>query len=303
MRRSIHHLLFALILAGCGADGDADAGLTSDGGAGDGGDRDAAAVDAGPADMDAGGTDAGASDIDAGDVDAGDVDAGGTDAGDTDAGGMDAGGTDAGGMDAGFDAALPDAGYDASLPDAGYDANVRDAGPPPGATCLSGGTGTHVLRFRWAGSLGDPVAYVVYEANTLPDTTRWHVSAASRSIGYRPVFADPFLGEGGLDLSGTVFIDVELSTSGLSRVRNATLAIYGRSFNTTTSGSFEWMSFSGSGASPYAGVSNAAPYAWYGASATSALPAGDSGTLLRIEAGPPSNALVVNRVEICFDAD
>ena len=116
------------------------------------------------------------------------------------------------------------------------------------------------------------------------------------------MWRDPFLGEGGLELSGTVFIDVELSTAGLPPVRGATLAIYGRSFNTTTSGSFSWMSFSGAGASPYAGVSNAAPYRWYLADATSALPAGDGSTLLRIEAGPPSNALVVNRVELCFDA-
>jgi len=116
------------------------------------------------------------------------------------------------------------------------------------------------------------------------------------------VFRDPFLGEGGLDLSGSTFIDVELSTAGLRPVRNATLAVYGRSYNTTTSGSFTWMSFSGSGASPYGGVSNSAPYRWYTADATTALPAGDSGTLLRIQAGPPSGSLIVSRVEICFDA-
>jgi hypothetical protein len=271
MRRIALPPLFVLLVA-CGPREGADAGPRSDAAAGDASMDASARIDAG-ADTDAGaGIDAGA---------------------DTDAGaGIDAGaGTDAG----------ADAGLDASLPDAGFDASLSDAGPPSGG-CISGATGTHVLRFRWTGTTSGSTAYVVYEANTLPDTTRWRVGAYSSSIGYRPVFSDPFLGEGGLDLSGTVFIDVELSTDGLSAVRNATLAIYGRSFNTTASGSFEWQTFSGTGASPYGGVSNVAPYAWYGADATAALPAGDSGTLLRIRPGPPSDALIVARVEICFDA-
>jgi hypothetical protein len=181
------------------------------------------------------------------------------------------------------------------------DTGAVDTGTPTGG-CVSGATGTHVLRFRWRGSTSGSTAWVDYEANTLPDTSRWHVSAASASIGYTPVFRDPFLGEGGLELSGTVFIDVELSTDGLSSISNATIAIYGRSFNTTTSGSFTWQTFSGMAASPYGGVSNSAPYEWYLADATPELPAGDDGTLLRIRAGPPSNALIVNRVEVCFDA-
>ncbi len=218
----------------------------------------------------------------------------------TDGGAGDAAPRDAAPRDAALrDAALRDAGSDAGS-DAGFDAG-SDAGPPRGG-CISGASGTHVVRFRWAGTTSGSRAYVRYEANTLPDTSRWRVSAASRSIGYTPVFRDPFLGEGGLDLSGTVFIDVELSTAMLSRVSNATIAIYGRSYNTTTSGSFAWRTFSGTGASPRGGVSNVAPYRWYGANATAALPAGDGGTLLRITAGGPSNALIVNRVEICFDA-
>ncbi len=178
-----------------------------------------------------------------------------------------------------------------------------DAGPPNGG-CISGGSGTHVARFRWEGSGPGSTAYVVYEANTLPDRSRWRAGAYSRGgIGtYRPTFTDTFLGEGGLELSGTTFIDVELSTASLAHVSNATIAIYGRSFATTSSGSFSWMTFDGSGASPYGGVSNSAPYEWSPADATAALPAGNGGVLLRIEAGPPSNSLVVRRVEICFDA-
>ncbi len=80
-----------------------------------------------------------------------------------------------------------------------------------------------------------------------------------------------------------------------------TIAVYGRSFNTTASGSFTWQTFSGTGASPSGSVHNSAPYQWYRADATAALPSGDSGILMRLKAGLPSSSLVVNSVEICFD--
>lgn len=227
--------------------------------------------------------------------------------------------------DAALDVApdLPDAARDASLdvapdrPDARADASpdardaaadaspdVREAGVdvPPTGGCVSGAVGTHVARFRWTGTTSGSRASVSYEANTLPDRARWRVTAASRSIGYTPVFGDPFLGEGGLELSGTVFIDVELSTAGLGAISNVTLAVYGRSYNTTASGSFAWRTFSGSGATPSGFVSNVAPYRWYRADATASFVPGDSGVLLRITPGPPSGALVVSRVEVCFDA-
>jgi hypothetical protein len=198
---------------------------------------------------------------------------------------------------------------DASAFDASADSGSPDAGPSmtfdagrPGGGCISGASGTHVVRFRWEGTRSGERATVDYEENTLPDTARWRVSAAAMSFDYVPTFADPFLGEGGLDLEGTAFIDVELSTGGLAAVESATLAIYGRSFHTTSSGSFSWQSFSDTGETPSGFVSNVAPYRWYLADATTALPAGDDGTLLRIRAGPPSGALIVNRVEICFDA-
>ncbi|MBI5515303.1 MAG: hypothetical protein HY909_16110 [Deltaproteobacteria bacterium] len=176
-----------------------------------------------------------------------------------------------------------------------------DTAPPTGG-CVSGVTGTHALRFRWTGSGSGSRATVSYELNTLPDRARWRVSAASRSIGYTPVFVDPFLAEGGLDLSGTVFIDVELSTAGLPAGTRATLAVYGRSFNTTTSGSFAWRTFAGTGAAPSGLVANSAPYRWYRADASAALVPGDASSLLRITPGPPSGSLVVARVELCFEA-
>ncbi len=209
--------------------------------------------------------------------------------------------------DAESDAALDvDTGADA---DAGSDANTgadadtgsdADAGTQSG-DCISGATGTHAVRFKWAGSGANSTAYVQYETNELPDTSRWHVGAYSSSISYTPVFTDTHLGEGGLELSGTVFIDVELSTDGLGPLSQVTIAMYGRSFDTTSSGSFTWQTFSGTGATPSGFVANSAPYQWYPADATAALPTGDDNILLRLEAGPPSNSLVVNRVEICFD--
>jgi hypothetical protein len=214
-------------------------------------------------------------------------------------------GLDASAFDAGHDAFVPDDAFvpiDAFVP---FDAFVpRDAGVDArtGGGCVSGATGTHVLRFRWRGSGPGSTAYVDYEANTLPDTSRWRVSAASMSIGYTPRFDDTFLGEGGLDLSGTVFIDVELSTSGLSSISDVSIGIYGRSFATTSSGSFRWQTFSGVGATPSGSVANSAPYEWYRGDATAAFVPGDSGVLLRLRAGPPSSALIVNRVEVCFTA-
>src|SRR5262249_31562236 len=166
----------------------------------------------------------------------------------------------------------------------------------------SGATGTHAVRFRWTGSGSGSTASVVYEANTLPDTSRWHVSAGASSIGFTPVFVDTALASGGLDLEGDVFVDVELSTAGLSAINAATIAVYRRSYNTPPSGSFTWQTAHGTGAAPTNLVSNVAPYRWYPADATPAFAPGEGGALVRLRAGPSSNALAVNRVEICFDA-
>ncbi|MFK7987230.1 MAG: hypothetical protein AB8I08_14495 [Sandaracinaceae bacterium] len=267
-------VLIAVLAMGCGRDT-----RVRDGGAPDdaGVASDAASVDGGQPDArpDAG---------DSGVLDAGSVgDAGSSDAGPTDAGASDGGGGDAGLRDSGPS-----------------DSGTSDSGPPSGG-CISGAVGTHVARFRWNGSGSGSTAYVSYEANTLPDTSRWRASAYSTSPTYRPVFSDPFLAEGGLDMSGTVFMDIELSTAGLPPISRATVALYGRSFNTTTSGSFEWQTFDGVGATPSGSVSNAAPYRWYPGDATAALPAGNDGILLRIRPAGPSNSLVVSRVEVCFD--
>jgi hypothetical protein len=177
-------------------------------------------------------------------------------------------------------------------------AGIIDGGP-----CMSGQSGATAYRVRWTGSTSGSTATVVYEVNGLPDTSRDHTGAFGYQIGYTPVFVDPFLGVGGLQLDGSNFIDIELTTVGVASIANAKLAIFGRSFNTTASGSFNWQTFDGTGSTPSNHVSNVAPYQWYAGDMTTEITPGDNGVLIRIKAGPNSNALVVNRVELCMTAN
>lgn len=208
---------------------------------------------------------------------------GGDGGGDGGTGGDD-GGT--GGVDAGT------GGHDAA-PDA-------PAGVITGGPCLSGQAGATAYRIRWANAGGK--AQVVYEVNGLPDHSRDRAGAFGYVIGFTPQFVDPFLGVGGLLLDSSDFVDLELTTAGVAQIASAKLSIFGRSFNTTTSGSFNWQTFDGTGAAPTNLVSNVAPYAWYSADMTTELDPGDSGVLIRIKAGPSSGVLVVNRIEICVQA-
>ena len=93
-----------------------------------------------------------------------------------------------------------------------------------------------------------------------------------------------------------------LTTVGVATISNATLSVYGRSFNTTAPGSFHWQTFDGTGAAPTNLVSNSAPYQWYSAAMTTEISPGDNGVLVRIKAGPSSGSLIVNRIEICMTA-
>jgi len=169
-----------------------------------------------------------------------------------------------------------------------------------GGPCMSAAPGATAYRIRWANSGG--TAYVIYEVNGLPDKTRDHTGAYGYQIGFTPSYVDPFLAQGGLQLDGSDFVDIELSTVGVSSIANATLAIYGRSYNTTTSGSFNWQTADGYGQTPQNSVSNVAPYAWYKGDMTTEITPSNGGVLLRIKAGPSSGALVVNRIELCMQA-
>ena len=174
------------------------------------------------------------------------------------------------------------------------------AGSITGGPCSSGASGATAFRVRWTDSGGR--ATVNYEVHGLPDKSRWKVSVYGTGIGFTPQFVDPFLGSGGVQLDGSSFIDVELSTAGVHRMTSATLAVLGRSYSTGSSGSFNWMTFTDFGTTATNYVSNAAPYRWYPADATAAIPPDDGRMLIRIKAGGSSGALVVNRLELCIDA-
>ena len=214
----------------------------------------------------------------------------------------DAGGDGAGGGDGG---ARGDGGSGSAVDGGGStDAGAHDAaaGILSGGPCMSGAAGATAYRIRWTGAEGG-TATVVYEVDGLPDHARDHASAAGFQIGFTPTFTDTFLGDGGVQLDGSDFIDLEITTAGVSSISSATLAIFGRSFDTTASGSFNWQTFDGTGASASDLVSNVAPYAWYAADMTTEISPGDSGVLIRIKAGPSSDSLVVNRIELCMQAN
>ena len=204
---------------------------------------------------------------------------------------------DAPGSHGGHDAAP---GTDASAPH--QDAAPQDAaaGIITGGPCLSGAAGQAAYRIRWENAAGE--AEVVYEVDGLPDTSRDHAGAYGYVIGFQPSFVDPYLGDGGLQLDDSDFVDLEISTAGVTTISQATLSIYGRSYDVTTSGSFNWQTFLGTGSSPTDSVSNVAPYQWYSADMTTEISAGNTGVLIRIKAGPNSGSLVVNRIEICMTA-
>ena len=170
-----------------------------------------------------------------------------------------------------------------------------------GGPCASGAKGATAFRFRWVNGGGR--ATVQYEVNGLPDQARWKAAAYGYQIGFVPAFVDIPLGGGGLQLDGSSFVDVELSTAGVAAIRSATLSIYGRSYSVGSSGSFNWMTFTGAGAAPRDLVSNVAPYRWYSAEATAAFAPGDGKVLLRLKAGPSSGALAVAKMELCMEAN
>jgi hypothetical protein len=170
-----------------------------------------------------------------------------------------------------------------------------------GGPCRSGAAGAAAYRVHWAN--GGGTAYAVYDVDGFPDHSRDHAEAYGYQIGFSASWVDPFLGAGGVGLDDSDFIDLEISTVGVSSITSATLSILGRSYDTTASGSFNWQTFVDTGETPTDLVSNVAPYVWYSADMTSALAPNDSGALIRIKAGPSSDSLVVNTIELCVEAN
>lgn len=217
-------------------------------------------------------------------------------AGQVDAAAVDDGGSPEGGGP--IDGGSPEG----SGPIDGGGATDATSGLLTGGPCLSGAPGATAYRVRFTGTVGSS-AQVVYEGNGLPDTSRDHTGVYGYQIGFSSSFVDPFLGVGGVQLNASSFIDIELSTLGVSSIQSATLSIFGRSYNTTTSGSFNWQTFSGTGSTPTNFVANSAPYEWYSADMSTEIDPNDDGILLRVKAGPSSGALVVNRIELCLEAN
>lgn len=169
-----------------------------------------------------------------------------------------------------------------------------------GGPCLSGHPGAAAFRITWLGSGG--TAHVQYNVNGFPDHTD-SAGAYGYTIPFTPSFVDPYLGDGGVQLDGSDFIDLQFSTVGVSSITTAMLSIRGRSYNTTAPGSFNWQTLYDVGETDDMFVSNSAPYQWYSADITSALQTNVSGLRLRIKSGPLSDALVVNQIELCLQAN
>jgi hypothetical protein len=170
-----------------------------------------------------------------------------------------------------------------------------------GGPCASGAPGATAIRVRWVD--GGGTATVQYEAFGMPDPSRQTVTVSGYQIGFTPPFVDPYLGPGGVGLDDSDFIDVALSAKGITSITQATLALYGRSYDTTASGSFSWQSYSDSGQTATDFVSNVSPYQWYRADIGNTIAPGDGGVLVRIKAGPSSSSLAVNQLEICLVAN
>ncbi|HUQ01790.1 MAG TPA: hypothetical protein VM261_04805 [Kofleriaceae bacterium] len=182
------------------------------------------------------------------------------------------------------------------------DAPMIDApsGPITGGPCLSGAPGQTAYRVRWANGGGS--AYVQYEVHAMPDTSRFRAGAYGYQIGFTPQYVDTALAQGGLLLNSSDFVDIELSTVGISSITSAHLALYGRSYSVSTSGSFDWQTFDGLGQTASNVMANSTPYAWDSGDMSSDISPGDDGVRIRIKAGPSSGSLVVNRIEICLQA-
>jgi hypothetical protein len=174
--------------------------------------------------------------------------------------------------------------------------NVVTGGP-----CLSGASGATALRLEWTDAGGE--AMVQYLVEGLPDPSADQAGTYGYGWGFTPSYVDRYLAQGGVALDDSDFIDIAMTTNGISSISSATIAVYGRSYDTVASGSFSWQTFDGYGQTPTDYVSNVAPYQWYPADMTTELGPGENNVLVRVKAGPSSDALVVNMIELCMVAN
>lgn len=208
---------------------------------------------------------------------------------------------------------MPDASMDASRPDA---SQTPDASRPPDASqtpdasqvpdafvqpdasarpaCLNG-RGWAAFRFHYSPNNG---TNAIVDAFGLSDSSNWEAT---------PVYSTSVVDSGnggGLEIASGNWILIRYSVVGLTQINAASFSVYGRSYDTTTSGSFEaWTPLYGSASSPTDSVSNAWPYAWTTVDFTGFVQVGDDPGLtgVRLYAGPNSNDLAIHAVELCID--
>lgn len=193
------------------------------------------------------------------------------------------------------DATVPDDGGSLPPSDGGGADAAKDSGGPPllGPPCTHG-PGWIAWKFHYNGSTS-----AITDVYSLPDKSNWEaVPAYPNSASW----ADALHG-GGINIGSGNWILIRYSVVGLTQIKKATLSMYGRSYNTTTSGSFNaWSPLYGDNPSPTNSVSNAWPYAWTTID-FAGVKVGDSPGLtgIRFYAGPNSSNLIINTVELCID--
>lgn len=201
--------------------------------------------------------------------------------------GKDSGSNDGG---AGGDASSSNDGGNADgsgVVDAGKDSSSL-LGPP-----CSHGPGFVAWKFHYKGSTS-----AITDVYSLPDNSNWQAVPA-----FATMFSDALHG-GGIEIGSGNWILIRYSVANMSVINGATLSVYGRSYDTTTSGSFDaWSPLYGDNASPTDSVSNAWPYTWTSIDFSNGVHIGDTPGLtgIRLYSGPSSNVLVINTVELCID--
>ena len=203
-------------------------------------------------------------------------------------------------------ATAADSGSD-SAPDSAPESGAHDAsdgsttvGPITGGPCSSGAAGATAIRIKFIDAAGAADVQWLVEGD--PDRSNDSAGTYGYTIPFTSSYVDQFLAQGGVALDDSDFIDIGMSTVGLTSITSATLSLYGRSYDVTTSGSFNWQTFDGTDQTATDFVSNVPPYQWYSADMTAEIGPGENDVLVRIKAGPSSDSLVVNQVEICLVA-
>ena len=164
-------------------------------------------------------------------------------------------------------------------------ATTRDRTTPPPATTPPTGiiTGGPCLRVRRA----RPAIASAGRTAAAPRrwTTRRTACPTTRAITPRPTatrsasrrrFVDPFLGDGGVALDDSDFIDIELSTAGISSISKATLVDLRPQLQHHRERQLQLADVRRHRLDPDDFVSNVAPYQWYSADMTTAISPGET---------------------------